>query len=109
MASTVARRVYQQPKVNVVPRGTRKNRSSCALVVRVGVLFAALFVIGVFVWQGIAAHGAPDALQAHTSATVAALDIGVLVFREGFECGLVLVAVIACMTGSWMIVSHTVT
>jgi len=100
MASTVARGVYQQPKVNVVARGTRKNRSSCALVVRVGLLFAALFVIGVFVWQGIAAHGAPDPLQAHTSATVASLDIGVLVFREGLECILVLAAVTASMTGS---------
>src|SRR5207249_922381 len=86
--------------VNVVPRGTRKNRSSRALVVRVGLLFAALFVIGVFVWQGIAAHGAPDPLQAHTSATVASLDIGVLVFREGLECILVLAAVTASMTGS---------
>src|SRR5881275_1137999 len=99
MASTLARGVYQQPKVNVVPRGTRKNRSSRALVVRVGLLFAALFVIGVFVWQGIAAHGAPDPLQAHTSATVASLDIGVLVFREGLECILVLAAVTASMTG----------
>src|SRR5213080_2319527 len=99
-ASTLARGVYQQPKVNVVPRGTRKNRSSRALVVRVGLLFAALFVIGVFVWQGIAAHGAPDPLQAHTSATVASLDIGVLVFREGLECILVLAAVTASMTGS---------
>src|SRR5207253_6990687 len=100
MASTLARGVYQQPKVNVVPRGTRKNRSSRALVVRVGLLFAALFVIGVFVWQGIAAHGAPDPLQAHTSATVASLDIGVLVFREGLECILVLAAITASMTRS---------
>src|SRR6266550_2940689 len=100
MASTVAHRVYQQPKMNVPPRGTRENRSSRALVVRVGLLFAALFVIAVFIWQGIAAHGAPDPLQAHTSATVASLDIGVLVFREGLECILVLAAVTASMTGS---------
>src|SRR6184192_3185772 len=100
MASTVARGVYQQPKVNVLPRGTRENRSSRALVVRVGLLFAALFVIAAFIWQGIAAHGAPDPLQAQTSATVASLDIGVLVFREGLECILVLAAVTASMTGS---------
>src|SRR5204862_4316662 len=50
-------------------------------------------------WQGIAAHGAPDPLQAHTTATVASLDIGVLVFREGLECILVLAAVTASMTG----------
>src|SRR5881398_880725 len=100
MPSTLAREVCQQPKVNVLPRATPENRSSRALVVRVGLLFAALFVIGVFVWQGIAAHGAPDPLQAHTSATVASLDIGVLVFREGLECILVLAAVTASMTGS---------
>src|SRR6059058_4091022 len=100
MPSTVARGVYQQPKVNVLPRGTRENRSSRALVVRVGLLFAALFVIAAFIWQGIAAHGAPDPLQAQTSATVASLDIGVLVFREGLECILVLAAVTASMTGS---------
>src|SRR6266699_4354794 len=100
MPSTLAREVCQQPKVNVLPRGTRENRGSRRLVVRVGLLFAALFVIGVFVWQGIAAHGAPDPLQAHTSATVASLDIGVLVFREGLECILVLAAVTASMTGS---------
>src|SRR5881398_2874860 len=99
MPSTLAREVCQQPKVNVLPRATPENRSSRALVVRVGLLFAALFVIGVFVWQGIAAHGAPDPLQAHTSATVASLDIGVLVFREGLECILVLAAVTATMTG----------
>src|SRR6266700_3773635 len=79
MPSTLAREVCQQSKVNVLPRGRRKNRSSRALVVRVGLLFAALFVIAIFVWQGIAAHGAPDPLQAHTTATVASLDIGVLV------------------------------
>jgi len=100
MPSTLAREVCQQPKVNVPSRGTRENRGSRALAVRVGLLFAALFVIGVFVWQGIAAHGAPDPLQAHTSATVASLDIGVLVFREGLECILVLAAVTASMTGS---------
>ena len=100
MPSTLAREVCQQSKVNVLPRGRRKNRSSRALVVRVGLLFAALFVIAIFVWQGIAAHGAPDPLQAHTTATVASLDIGVLVFREGLECILVLAAVTASMTGS---------
>src|SRR5437868_5577845 len=100
MPSTLAREVCQQPKVNVPSRGTRENRGSRALAVRVGLLFAALFVVAVFIWQGIAAHGAPDPLQPHTTATVASLDIGVLVFREGLECILVLAAVTASMTGS---------
>ena len=100
MPSTLAREVCQQSKVNVLARGAPENRSSRAQVVRVGLLFAALFVIAIFVWQGIAARGAPDPLQAHTTATVASLDIGVLVFREGLECILVLAAVTASMTGS---------
>ena len=66
----------------------------------VGVSIAALAVIAVLVWQGIFAHGAPDPTQPHTSATVAALDIGVLVFREGLECILVLAAITASMTGA---------
>src|SRR5437763_8986479 len=99
MPSTLAREVCQQPKANVLPRATPENRSSRTLVVRVSLLFAALFVIASFVWQGIAAHGAPDPLQAHTTATVASLDIGVLVFRAGLECILVLASVIASMTG----------
>src|SRR2546421_769131 len=100
MPSTLAREACHQPELNVSPRTTRKNRVSRGIGIRAGLLFAALFVIGVFVWQGIAAHGAPDPLQAHTSATVASLDIGVLVFREGLECILVLAAVTASMTGS---------
>src|SRR6184192_952487 len=100
MPSTLAREVCQQPKANVIPRGPGGNRVSHGLVVRIGLLFAALFVIAIFIWQGIAAHGAPDPLQAHTTATVASLDIGVLVFREGLECILVLAAVTASMTGS---------
>jgi high-affinity iron transporter len=52
------------------------------------------------VWQGVTAHGAPDPTQTQTSATVAFLDIGVLVFREGLECILVLAAITASMTGA---------
>jgi high-affinity iron transporter len=91
--------VCRQPQVDAVPPTTRKNRVSRGIAIRAGLLFTALFVIAIFVWQGIAAHGAPDPLQAHTTATVASLDIGVLVFREGLECILVLAAVTASMTG----------
>ncbi|PYI70080.1 MAG: iron permease [Verrucomicrobia bacterium] len=51
------------------------------------------------IWQGIAAQGAPDPLRPNTSSTVAFFDIGILVFREGLECILVLAAVTASMTG----------
>src|SRR5438552_3477324 len=67
---------------------------------RAGVVISALCVIAFLVWQGIAARGAPDPLGARTSPTVAALDIAVLVFREGLECILVLAAITASMTGA---------
>ena len=50
-------------------------------------------------WQGLTAGGSPDPTRANTSPTVAVLDIGVLVFREGLECILVLAAITASMTG----------
>jgi high-affinity iron transporter len=65
----------------------------------IGIFVAALAVISILVWQGIAVHGVPDPTEPNTGATVAALDIGVLVFREGLECILVLAAITASMTG----------
>jgi high-affinity iron transporter len=62
-------------------------------------LIAAAIVIAVLIWQGVTANGAPDPTQPHTSKTVALLDIGVLVFREGLECILVLSAITASMVG----------
>src|SRR5438477_1145151 len=69
------------------------------LALRIGVLAAAAFVASMLIWQGVAAQGAPDPLQPNTSSTVAFLDIGILVFREGLECILVLAAITASMTG----------
>src|SRR6059036_3318311 len=66
---------------------------------RIGVIVAALFVIAMLVCQGVTAHGAPDPTRPNTSPTVAFLDIGILVFREGLECILVLAAITASMTG----------
>ena len=66
---------------------------------RIGFVVAAAFVFLMIVWQGFSAHGAPDPMQPNTSPTVAFLDIGVLVFREGLECILVLAAITASMTG----------
>jgi high-affinity iron transporter len=67
---------------------------------RAGLALAALGLLALFIWQGITARGAPDPLRPHTSTTVAALDIAVLVFREGLECILVLAAITASMTGA---------
>ncbi len=73
--------------------------TSLRTVLRTGIIAAALFVAAVIVWQGVTVHGAPDPTQPNTSPTVAFLDIGVLVFREGLECILVLAAITASMTG----------
>src|SRR5438067_6490574 len=67
---------------------------------RIGVIAAALFVIAMLVWQAVAVEGAPDPTQPNTTSTVALLDIGILVFREGLECILVLAAITASMTGT---------
>src|SRR6266403_5876606 len=66
----------------------------------IGVLGAAIFVIALIIWQGVTAHGTPDPMQPDTSSTVAFMDIGIIVFREGLECILVLAAITASMTGS---------
>src|ERR1700680_4386542 len=67
---------------------------------RISIILAAVFVVAIIVWQGFTAHGAPDPTQPNTSPTVAFLDIGILVFREGLECILVLAAITASMTGT---------
>src|SRR5438874_13509776 len=69
------------------------------LALRIGAVAAVLFLVAMLVWQGITANGAPDPTRPNTSPTVAFLDIGVLVFREGLECILVLAAITASMTG----------
>src|SRR5437899_12409287 len=69
------------------------------LALRVGVLAAVACVVAMLIWQAVTAQGAPDPLQPNTSSTVAFLDIGILVFREGLECILVLAAITASMTG----------
>ncbi len=60
---------------------------------------AGAIILGILVWQGVTAKGAPDPTQPHTSKAVAFLDIAVLVFREGLECILVLSAITASMVG----------
>lgn len=69
-------------------------------VLRIGIIMAGLFVAGMLIWQGATAHGAPDPIRPNTSPTVAFLDIGILVFREGLECILVLAAITVSMTGA---------
>ena len=66
---------------------------------RIALFLGAMCVIAVLVWQGIASHGTSDPALPTTSPAVAFMDIGVLVFREGLECVLVLSAITASMVG----------
>src|SRR6266850_8156214 len=74
------------------------GRSSA--IVAASLYAAAAVVIAILIWQGVTEQGAPDPMRPNTSPTVAFLDIGVLVFREGLECILVLAAITASMTGA---------
>jgi high-affinity iron transporter len=61
---------------------------------------AALCVVSILVWQGITASGNPDPTVSHLNHNAAILDTGILVFREGLECILVLAAITASMMGT---------
>ncbi len=79
--------------MNAVPR---RHSTTLALILSV----AAAAVAAILIWQGLTEQGAPDPMRPNTSPTVAFLDIGVLVFREGLECILVLAAITASMVGA---------
>jgi high-affinity iron transporter len=57
-------------------------------------------VLAVLVWQGAHSAGNPNPLAPGTHRAAPILDIGVLVFREGLECILVLAAITANMRGA---------
>ena len=76
------------------------RRFSVRAAFYLSLLSAAIFVVALMIWQGVTAHGTPDPMQPDTSSAVATMDIGILVFREGLECILVLAAITASMTGS---------
>lgn len=58
----------------------------------------ALLVVGL-AWYTASMGGTPDPTRPGTTKTSATLDIGILVFREGLECILVLAAITASMKG----------
>src|SRR6266853_3441028 len=79
-------------KLNELPSGSHA-------AFRVGLLIAALIVVGVLVWQAVTSGGNPDPTSPQITPTAATLNIAVLVFREGLECILVLAAITASMVG----------
>jgi high-affinity iron transporter len=58
-----------------------------------------LAILAVLLWQSVVAGGVPDPTAPDTPLGSAVVDIGVLVFREGLECILVLAAITASMVG----------
>ena len=78
-----------------LPHPTRRIRRVSVLAFAV----AAALLLAVLVWQGITSSGSPNPTAPQTTSSAAVLDIGVLVFREGLECILVLAAITAGMTG----------
>ena len=61
------------------------------------IVFAALLVVGVLIWQAVSASGVPDPTAKGLSPAAMVLSTSVLVFREGLEAILVLAAVTAGM------------
>ena len=78
----------------------RKSSAMFSPLAKLLLVVAVISVTAILIWQGVTAHGTPDPLTPKTSPTVAFLDIGVLVFREGLECILVLAAITASMIGA---------
>ena len=66
---------------------------------RIALAVAALTVLAALAWQGFTAAGVPDPNATQPGSLSGALDIGILVFREGLECILVLAAITASMAG----------
>ena len=93
----------QQQTMNgelTVPYVRNERHQKSAVRLPVWFLIAAgLVVVSVLVWQGVAAHGAPDPSVSNTNRISGIFDIAVLVFREGLECILVLSAIMANMVG----------
>jgi high-affinity iron transporter len=60
----------------------------------------AFLVVGLLIWQALTSAGNPNPLASGSGSLAQILDIGVLVFREGLECILVLSAITASMVKS---------
>jgi high-affinity iron transporter len=81
------------PAVRQVKRARREAAS-------LGVFISAGLIAATLTWQGVTSADNPDQKASQTIRAAAVLEIGILVFREGLECILVLAAITASMTGS---------
>jgi len=81
-------------------RGKGSLNSAFRMAALAALSLGGLSLTAVMIWQAFSQGGSPDPLAPHAGFTAAALDIGVLVFREGLECILVLAAITATMGAS---------
>jgi high-affinity iron transporter len=79
---------------------SKASASASRIAPAVALSLGGVSITAVLVWQAVTQAGSPDPLAPHLGFTAAALDIGVLVFREGLECILVLAAITATMGAS---------
>lgn len=81
--------------VTTIQFSQKKKHVSCIFLIP-----CVLLIMAVMVWQGISANGNPNPLSHIDGSCAQILDIGVLVFREGLECILVLTAITASLARS---------
>jgi high-affinity iron transporter len=81
-------------------QGRNGSNSVSRMAAFVALLVGGVLVTAVMIWQAFTQRGSPDPLAQDLSFNAATLDIGVLVFREGLECILVLAAITASMGAS---------
>jgi high-affinity iron transporter len=105
-ADKISRNVDPRARFSSVSTVTTASRPTIAggRAVRIGgriaVWAGVAIVLAILVWTAIVSGGSPDPTTLGNPSTVKALDIAVLVFREGLECILVLAAITASMKGS---------
>ncbi|HEY0759667.1 MAG TPA: FTR1 family protein [Acidisarcina sp.] len=80
-----------------MPVAVAPPRARIRWKLRTALTAGAVLIAAVLMWQGLTAGGNPDPALARPGSAAAILDIGVLVFREGLECILVLSAITAGM------------
>ncbi len=100
--STLERPQFFNRRMTVAakPQDAKSARRGLRLGFQILLCLAMVSVVGVLIWQGVTAEGNPDPLRPRSNPASAFLDIGVLVFREGLECILVLAAITASMVGA---------
>jgi high-affinity iron transporter len=63
------------------------------------IVLAVVGIVAVLIWQALTARGNPNPTASGISPSAVVLNIGILVFREGLECILVLAAITASLVG----------